>query len=153
VGFVDFGSAARVGENVGTNPLVGSLYGELMRTSQIQRMLYSMTQSGQVTASHLTRQHGKVDKAIDLFYLAVQFTTPHANPDLAGLIQYDPTSDMSLALSELSRRILRPEDPNDTSHRSAKDILRSLEIIEQKLRRGGWRALHAAGIAPESVIR
>jgi hypothetical protein len=141
VGFVDFGSAARVGENVGTNPLVGSLYGELMRTSQIQRMLYSMTQTGQVTASHFTRQHGKVDRAIDLFYLAVQLTTPHANPDLAGLIQYDPTSDMALAISELSRLILRPPDPNDTSHRSAKDILRSLELIEQKLRRGGWRAL------------
>ena len=141
VGFVDFGSAARVGENVATNPLVGTLYEELMRTSQIQRMLYNMTQSGQVTAQHFTTQHGKVDKAIDLFYLAVQFTTPHANPDLAGLIQYDPTSDSALALSELSRNILRPHDPHDTSHRSAKDILRSLELIEQKLRRGGWRAL------------
>jgi serine/threonine protein kinase len=141
VGFVDFGSAARVGENVATNPLVGTLYEELMRTSQIQKMLYNMTQSGQVTAQHLASQHGKVDKAIDLFYLAVQFTTPHANPDLAGLIQYDATSDTALALSELSRNILRPTDPHDTSHRSAKDILRSLEIIEQKLRRGGWRAL------------
>jgi serine/threonine protein kinase len=141
VGFVDFGSAARVGENVATNPLVGTLYEELMRTSQIQRMLYNMTQSGQVTAQHFTTQHGKVDKAIDLFYLAVQFTTPHANPDLAGLIQYDPTSDTALALSELSRNILRPHDPHDTSHRSAKDILRSLELMEQKLRRGGWRAL------------
>jgi hypothetical protein len=141
VGFVDFGSAARVGENVATNPLVGTLYEELMRTSQIQRMLYNMTQSGQVTAQHFTTQHGKVDKAIDLFYLAVQFTTPHANPDLAGLIQYDPTSDTALALSELSRNILRPHDPHDTAHRSAKDILRSLELIEQKLRRGGWRAL------------
>jgi hypothetical protein len=48
---------------------------------------------------------------------------------------------MALAIAELSRLILRPPDANDTSHRSAKDILRSLELIEQKLRRGGWRAL------------
>ncbi len=42
--FVDFGSAVRDGENIQGNPLLSTLFEELMRTSQIQRMLYKMTQ-------------------------------------------------------------------------------------------------------------
>jgi hypothetical protein len=133
VGFVDFGSAARIHENLTTNPMLDTLFEELMRTSHIQRMLYTMTKSGEVTAQHLCSQHGKADKAIDLFYLALQFTTPHANPDLAGLIHYDPTSRMAKEISQLSTSILRPKDPTDATHKSAKDILRSLELIERDL--------------------
>ena len=139
VGFVDFGSSVRDNEDLATNPLLDTLFDELMRTSHIQKMLYSMTQSGQVTARHLAAQHGKVDKAIDLFYLALQFATPHANPDLAGLIHYDPDSDMSRAIHRLSQSILRPQDPEDTTHRTAKDILRSLELIERDLSRQSKR--------------
>jgi hypothetical protein len=134
VGFVDFGSAVRVTENLATNPMLDTLFEELMRTSQIQRMLYHMTKSGQVTAQHLCSQHGKADKAIDLFYLALQFTTPHANPDLASLIHYDPHSEMAKQIEALSKTVLRPGDPADTSHKSAKDILRSLELIERRLK-------------------
>jgi hypothetical protein len=133
-GFVDFGSAVRVNENLSTNPLLDGLFEELMRTSHIQRMLYQMTKSGQVTAQHLCSQHGKADKAIDLFYLALQFTTPHANPDLASLIHYDPNSEMAREINALSKTVLRPGDPGDTTHKSAKDILRSLELIERNLK-------------------
>jgi hypothetical protein len=133
VGFVDFGSAARISENLATNPMLDTLFEELMRTSHIQRMLYTMTKSGEVTAQHLCSQHGKADKAIDLFYLALQFTTPHANPDLAGLIHYEPTSRMAREIAELSTKILRPKDPTDATYKSAKDILRSLELIERDL--------------------
>jgi hypothetical protein len=105
-----------------------------MRTSHIQRMLYQMTKRGQVTAQHLCSQHGKADKAIDVFYLALQFTTPHANPDLASLIHYDPNSEMAKEISSLSKTVLRPGDPGDTTHKSAKDILRSLELIERNLK-------------------
>lgn len=133
-GFVDFGSAVRVNENLATNPMLDGLFDELLRTSHIQRMLYQMTKSGQVTAQHLCSQHGKADKAIDLFYLALQFTTPHANPDLKSLIHYDPKSEMAKQISALSKTVLRPGDPGDTTHKSAKDILRSLEIIERDLK-------------------
>lgn len=133
VGFVDFGSAVRANENLATNPLLSTLFEELMRTSQIQRMLFSMSKSGEVTSEHLRSKHGKADKAIDVFYLALQFTTPHANPDLAALIHYDPHSAMARAIAELSQKVLRPPDPANPQHQSAKDILRSLEVMEQSL--------------------
>jgi len=134
VGFVDFGSAVRIGEDLSKNPLLGTLFDELMRTSHIQKMLFSMTQSGQVTSQHLCTKHGKVDKAIDVFYLSLQYTTPHANPDLAGLIHYDPQSRMAKEIAALSATVLRPADPDHPPHQSAKDILRSLELIEEKLK-------------------
>jgi tRNA A-37 threonylcarbamoyl transferase component Bud32 len=139
VGFVDFGSSMRVTENLQTNPLLGTLFEELMRTSHIQRMLTHMTKSGQVTAEHFCSQQGKTDKGIDVFYLALQFTTPHANPDLAGLIHYDPQSEMARQIGELSKTVLRPGDPTDPSHRSAKDILRSLELLERDIHRRSRR--------------
>ena len=139
VGFIDFGSSMRVTENLATNPMLDALFSELMRTSHIQRMLYHMTTSGQVTAQHLCEKQGKADKGIDVFYLSLQFTTPHANPDLAGLIHYDPQSEMARQISELSKTVLRPGDPADTSHKSAKDILRSLELIERDINRRARR--------------
>jgi len=50
VGFVDFGSAVRADENLKESPLLNNLFEELMRTSEIQRMLFSMTRTGQVTS-------------------------------------------------------------------------------------------------------
>ncbi len=141
VGFVDFGSAVRVGEDLSSNPLLGTLFDELMRTSHIQKMLFHMTQSGQVTSQHLCTKHGKVDKAIDVFYLSLQFNTPHGNPDLAGLIDYDQTGEMAKMIHELSSTVLRPDNPTDTAHKSAKDILRSLELIEEKMRPQKVKAL------------
>ena len=135
VGFVDFGSAVRVGEDLSKNPLLGTLFDELMRTSHIQKMLFSMTQSGQVTSQHLATKHGKVDKAIDLFYLALQFTTPHGNPDLAGLIHHEPEGAQAREIGKLSAAVLRPEKPDEPVYRSAKDVLRALELVEEKLRR------------------
>jgi tRNA A-37 threonylcarbamoyl transferase component Bud32 len=133
VGFVDFGSAVRVNENLASNPMLGTLFEELMKTSHIQRMLYTMTKSGEVTASHFVNKVGKVDKGVDVFYLALQFTTPHANPDLANLIHFEPNSEMARRIAALSKTVLRPGDPNDSSHQSAKDILRSLELIDRDL--------------------
>jgi hypothetical protein len=135
VGFVDFGSAVRDDEDLSTNPLLSNLFDELMRTSQIQRMLEQMTISGAVTSSAISRGYQKVDKAVDFFYLAVQFSTPHANPDLAGLIHYDPTSRDAKDLAALTKEILRPADPQRPTFRSAKDILHGVERIMLKLDR------------------
>jgi len=133
VGFVDFGSAVRENEDISANPLLSGLFQELMRTSQIQRMLYQMTLSGHVTSDIIRRSHQKVDKAVDFFYLAVQFNCPHANPDLVDLIQYDPSCPEAHMLARLTAEILRPADPARPTFRSAKDILHGIERIQLRL--------------------
>jgi len=135
VGFVDFGSAVREGENLSANPMVGGLFEELMRTSQIQRMLYQMSVSGQLTSDIILQSHHRADKAVDFFYLAVQFNCPHSNPDLVDLIEYDPASDDARSLSRLTAEILRPKDPANPTFRSAKDILHGIERIQLGLDR------------------
>jgi hypothetical protein len=130
VGFVDFGSAVRETEDLSRNPLLQSLFGELMKTSQIQRMMEKMTLSGQVTSEAIRGGSGKPDKAADFFYLALQFNSPHANPDLAGFIDYDPVGKEARDLSALTSQILRPADPSQPKFRSAKDILHGIERIQ-----------------------
>jgi hypothetical protein len=139
VGFVDFGSAVRQNENLKENPLLGGLFDELMRTSEIQRMLLNMTRSGQVTNQAISCGLHRVDKAVDFFYLAVQISAPHANPDLKGLVRYDPNSDEAKALARLTALILQPRDPAHPQFGSAADILRGIERVEKTL--GGTRAV------------
>lgn len=134
VGFVDFGSAVRVGEDISSNPLLATLYGELMKTSHIQRMLDQMTISGHVTAEHFCASRGKIDKSVDVFYLAVQFNSPHDNPDLKELIEYVPGSDEARALGKLTRGILTPDDPANPPIKTAKDVLRALEVVDGRLK-------------------
>ena len=144
VGFVDFGSAVRVGEDISSNPLLATLYGELMKTSHIQRMLDQMTISGHVTAEHICNSRGRVDKAVDVFYLAVQFNSPHDNPDLKELIEFKPGSDEALGLQKLTRQILTPVDPTQPVIKTAKDVLKALEAVSEELY-GGVPALSALG--------
>ena len=136
VGFVDFGSAVRVGEDISSNPLLATLYGELMKTSHIQRMLDQMTISGHVTADHICNSRGRVDKAVDIFYLAVQFNSPHDNPDLKELIDFKPGSDESMELQKLTRHILTPPDPRNPVIKTAKDVLRALEMVNEEMHGG-----------------
>jgi hypothetical protein len=134
VGFVDFGSAVRIGENISGNNLLSTLFEELMRTSQIQRMLERMTKSGSVTSAVLREGYGKVDKAVDLFYMAMQISAPSGNPDLRGLINWTTGSAESNALSRLRRDILRPPDGDNPGYRSAHDILEGIERLQHDLR-------------------
>lgn len=129
VGFVDFGSAVRVDENLKESPLLSNLFEELMRTSEIQRMLFRMTRTGEVTSEAISGGLHKVDKAVDYFYLAVQISSPHANPDLKDLIQFDRQSPEAKLLSRLTDQILRPADPAKPAFRSAADILRGIEEL------------------------
>jgi hypothetical protein len=133
VGFVDFGSAVRDDEDLKQNPLLNGLFEELMRTSEIQRMLGSMSRSGQVTSHAITCGLHRVDKAVDYFYLAVQISSPHTNPDLRGLIRYDPDSPEARELARLTEKILRPPEPTKPTFRSAYDILAGIEKIERTL--------------------
>jgi serine/threonine protein kinase len=131
VGFVDFGSAVRVDENLKQSPLLSSLFEELMRTSEIQRMLFRMTRTGEVTSEAISGGLHKVDKAVDCFYLAVQISSPHANPDLKDLIRFDKGSDDAGRLSRLTEQILRPTDPAKPAFRSAADILKGIRQLKQ----------------------
>jgi phosphotransferase family enzyme len=130
VGFVDFGSAVRVDENLKQSPLLSSLFEELMRTSEIQRMLFRMTRTGQVTSEAISGGLHKVDKAVDCFYLAVQISSPHANPDLKDLIRFDKQGSDARLLSRLTDQILRPANPANPAFRSAADILRGIDQLK-----------------------
>jgi hypothetical protein len=135
VGFVDFGSAVRVGEDLKANPMLGTIFDELMRTSQIQRMLEQMTCSGQVTSQTLTGAQGRVDKAVDLFYLAVQINNPLQNPEFEGLVAFDPGSAEAHALASLTSDVLKPANPQHPHITTAGDFLRSIVAAEQSLAR------------------
>jgi hypothetical protein len=135
VGFVDFGSAVRVGENIQGNPLLATIFDELMRTSQIQRMLEKMTLNGTVTSPILNDAYGKVDKAVDLFYLAVQINSPLSNPDFLGLVSYEPQSDEAEGLARVSQEVLKPRNPSCPAIRTAQDLLQTVNRLAQGLRR------------------
>lgn len=133
VAFVDFGSAVRVGEELDRSAMLSTLFGEMMRTSQIQRMLGRMLERGQVTNSAMRAVQGKVDPAVDIFYLAVQINRPLRNPEFRDLIEYDPDSREARMLEALTAAILRPKDPKQALYATAGDILRGIRKIEAKL--------------------
>jgi hypothetical protein len=132
IGFVDFGSSVRVGEDLSENPLLETLYDELMRTSEIQRMLERMTLSGRVTSPIIQNGYQKVDKSVDFFYLALQVNNPLKNPDFRGLIDYDPHGPEAHALKTLTEEVLRPRDINNPKFRSASDMLRGIQKIAER---------------------
>lgn len=133
VGFVDFGSAVRSDEQFAENTLLSTLYEEMMRTSQIQKMLGRMQDRGMVTSEDIRSAFGKIDKAVDFFYLAVQMNHPRANPDFKDLVVVNRDSEEAKALAQLTDRILKPIDPNNPEFRSARDILRGIEDVEKSL--------------------
>ena len=149
VGFVDFGSAVRVNENIHGNAVLSTLFGELMRTSQVQRMLDRMATAGSLTSHIIRDAYQQVDKAVDLFYLAVQINQPTANPDLRDLIVYDKFSMESVQLANLTHAILRPTNPQHPRYRSARDVLDGILRIEQELKLGRTAQSRAASPPPE----
>lgn len=130
--FVDFGSAVRIGEDIQRSPVLTTLFSEMMRTSQIQRMLGRMLEKGHVTSQVMRDVHGKVDKTVDSFYLAVQINRPHGNPEIKHLIQHDPNSPQAKSLEALTAAILRPKTPGKEEFKTAHDILRGIRRIYQR---------------------
>ncbi len=143
VGFIDFGSAVRIGEKFADNSLLSTLFEEMMRTSQIQRMLYHMTETGLVTSDVLRSGVHRMDKAVDMFYLAVQMNKPHANPEFKGLVHMNPKSLEAQHIKRLSDEILRPGDDQAVTYRSAKDILNGLHRVRDDILNG--REVESAG--------
>ena len=133
VGFVDFGSAVRIGENLRESPMLHTLFSEMMRTSHIQRMLGKMLENGECTNGVMRAVHGKVDKTVDAFYLAVQIARPDTHPELKHLIRYDEGSREAKMLAALTAAILRPKNPGMEKYKTVADILRGVHRIEKKL--------------------
>ena len=148
VGFVDFGSSVRVGEVFAADSLLSGLFEEMMRTSQIQRMLGTMSSKGLVTNRDITACHQKVDKAVDFFYLAVQINAPHSNPDFRDLVKFDPASHEAELLKELTNEILRPDDKANARFKSAKGILEGIDEVARPQARSSAPAGKAARTPP-----
>ena len=144
VGFVDFGSAVRVNENIHGNAVLSTLFGELMRTSQIQRMLDRMSTAGSVTSRIIREAYQRVDKAVDLFYLAVQISQPTANPDIRELIKYEKFSPEAVGLAGLTEAILRPPNPNQPRFKTARDVRDEILRIEADVKSGKYDQTAAA---------
>jgi len=130
VGFIDFGSAVRVGEDLSKSELLMQMFEQVMTTSQIQKTLGKMSQSGRVTSRILRSGYRKVDKAVDLFFVALQMNKPLKNPDFANLIDFDKDSDEAALIHKLTEKIFRPRDPDNPPFKSAKDICKGLEVIQ-----------------------
>jgi hypothetical protein len=133
VGFVDFGSAARAGENIAASSVLRKLFSQLMHASQIQRVLEHMTQQGQVTARFITAALHKPDRAIDLFYLVLQLDRPEVNPYIHELVCCHRGSHESRLISQLTRQVLRPTDPMLPTFCSTRDLLHGLAEIKQQV--------------------
>ncbi len=133
IGFIDFGSSVRMGEDFSASPMLRSLFDEMMSTCQVQRVMGEMTRTGRATSSLFVAAHQKVDRAADLFCLAVQMNNPQKHPDFAGLIDYDPDSEAAKKIELLTKSILRPKDPKRPRYISARDLLGGIVRIERTL--------------------
>ena len=129
VGFIDFGSAVRIGEDLGDNPTLKSMYKSMMSTSKIQRVLGKMIGAGRITSHPIRNSHMKIDKGVDLFYLSLQMNRPLSNPDFKGLVYYDPHAAEARYLARLTEMVLRPQCPEVPRFGNAKDLLDGIVAI------------------------
>jgi len=136
VGFIDFGSAVRIGEDLSKSELLMQMFEQVMTTSQIQKTLGKMSQNGQVTSKVLQSGYRRVDKAVDLFFVALQINTPLKNPDFRFLVKMDENNPMAGLISELTGEIFRPKAPHNPPFKSASDIFKGLKMIEDHLFKG-----------------
>ncbi len=129
VGFVDFGSAVRLGEDFSQNAVLKKIFDDLLPTSQVYTDLRHMLKKGTVTSSVFANVQRKLDPAIDLFYLALQMNRPHKNPDFKGLVDYDARGEPAARLGKLSQAIFQPADPARPRFRSARDLVQGINQI------------------------
>ena len=129
VGFVDFGSAVKVDEDLSQNQLLHTLLSEMVSASQIHRDLQRLQAEGRVTSSLFRDCYQRMDRAIDLFYLAVQMTYPDNNPEFRGLVDCRRQGEPYEHLEQLRRDILRPRHPDQPPYTSADDVYQAMGQI------------------------
>lgn len=130
VGFVDFGSASRIGEDFSKSNILKSFFDEMLSNSQVQRDIQRMQHRGLLTSEVFRGVYHKIDKAVDLFYLLMELNRPHDNPDFAGLIAYDPRSRHARVLSEFTKQVFRPANPAMPRFTSVRDVRDALNLLE-----------------------
>ncbi|MFW6335874.1 MAG: hypothetical protein ACOC3G_01935 [Phycisphaeraceae bacterium] len=77
--------------------------------------------------------HGKADKTVDAFYLALQIAKPKGHPELSQLIEVDPESETYRMLANLTAAVLRPKNTDKADFKTAGDILRGVRRIRARL--------------------
>lgn len=133
VGFIDFGNSVHDDENIEASPTLNRVFSELMRTTQVHRAMHRAIQTGHVTAPYFKDALYKPHKAVDLFYMVLQFNTPHENPDLRDFIRYTPNSKEDYELSRLSRRLFAPENLERGKVYTAAHVLNGLQTLQERL--------------------
>jgi hypothetical protein len=133
VGFIDFGNSVHDDEDIAASPTLQRIFHDLMRSCTVQRTLHRAVQAGQVTAPYFIDAVFKVDKAVDLFYLVRQFTSPHENPDLKDFIDYQSSSKEDYELHKMTRRLFAPEDLEPGKVYTAAHVVNALRTIKRRL--------------------
>lgn len=133
VGFIDFGNSVHDDEDIAASPTLSKVFGDLMHTTHVQRVLDRAIQSGHVTAPYFTEALYKTDKAVDLFYLVLQFTSPHENPDLRDLIRYKANSNEDYELNRMTRRLFVPEQLEPGKVYNAAHVANALRKIKSRM--------------------
>ena len=133
VGFIDFGNSVHDDEDLTTNSALSKVFSELMRTTQVHKAMHRAIQAGTVTAPYFINALFKTDKAVDLYYLVRQFTTPHENPDLTDFIDYQPNSPEDYELHKITRRLFAPEDLEPGKVYNVSHVINGLRVIRKRL--------------------
>lgn len=132
VGFIDFGTAAHVDEDLLGNAVLGPLFTDVMKASQVQKSLGLMLEQGQLTNDALAAVYGKPDRKVDTFQLAVLINRPHANPEFEQLVDYNPIGTAAQQLETLTAAILRPQNSHGAAFKAAADVLRGVKRIADR---------------------
>lgn len=135
VGFIDFGNSVHDDEDIAGSPTLSKVFGELMHTTQVQKALQRAIEAGHVTAPYFKDALYKVDKAVDLFYLVLQFTAPHGNPDLKDFITYERNSPEDYELNKLTHRLFAPDHLRPGKTYTAAHVANALKKIQRRLGR------------------
>ncbi|MDX1564486.1 MAG: phosphotransferase, partial [Phycisphaeraceae bacterium] len=145
VGFIDFGSAIRVDEDISRSKTLMKMFDQVMTTSGVQKMLCQMCDNGEVTNRVICDGYRKIDKVVDLFFMVLQMNNPHANPDLKNLVEYDPESVEARAIQQLTDRVLKPKDPKRPEFHTAADVYKALGEITSRHSDSVWKT--SVGVA------
>lgn len=133
VGFIDFGNSVHDDEDIAGSPTLSRVFQDLMRSTQVHKAMHRAIQAGRVTAPYFIDALFKPDKAVDLFYLVLQFTNPHENPDLKDLIRYTANSKEDYELRRLTHRLFAPEDLTPGKVYTAAHVHNALRTIQKRI--------------------
>jgi hypothetical protein len=133
VGVIDFGNSVHDDEDINSSPTLQKVFHELMRSCQVQRAMHKAIQTGHVTAPYFVDALFKPHKAVDLFFLVLQFTSPHDNPDLKDFILHTPNSKEDYEISKMTRRLFAPEDLEPGKTYEAAHVANALRTIKRRL--------------------